>query len=85
MNACDECGRLHLCQISCRLYKALPHFLVLRIASDNLVLSYWEIYGFAAVLTTRSECYLMATELVDINMVVYIYQRRQEEMFDHLM
>ena len=84
MNACDECGRLHLCQISCRLCKALQHFLVLRIASVDLVISYWEICGFAAVITTRSGCYRMGTELVDIKMVVYIYQRRQEEMFDHL-
>jgi hypothetical protein len=84
-NACDECGRWHLRQISCSLYKAQPHFLVLRIASVNLVISYWEICGFAAVLTTRIGCYLMGTELVDIQMVMYMYYRHQEEMFDCLM
>jgi len=69
MNACGECGRLHLCQISCRLYKALPYFLVLWIASVDLIILYWEICGFAAVLATRSGYYLMGTERVDIKMV----------------
>ena len=86
MNACDERGRLHLCQRSCRPHKALPHLLVFRIASVDLVISYWEICGFAAVLTAKIGGYVVDTELVYIiEMLVYIYQRRQEEMFDHLM